>query len=177
MNEDGAGRLVREALRIEEDAMYSSRGHFESARTWSHVHYWIGTPTAIFAAIAGASALRDQPIAAGLLALLAAGFAAAMTFLNPASRAQKHQTAGNRYAALRNRTRILREVQAPAQASHDVCVSQLRELSSARDELNDASPQILRRAYQRAKSGIESGEATHRVDAGKQGGGEDGLRT
>jgi hypothetical protein len=43
----------------------------------------------------------------------------------------------------------------------------LKALSSARNELNQKSPSIPRRAFVAARKGIEEGEATHKVDKDK----------
>ncbi len=59
---------TRESQRIEEDALYSAKGHFEAARTWSRIHLWIGLPTAILAAVSGVSAFKDETVIAGALA-------------------------------------------------------------------------------------------------------------
>jgi hypothetical protein len=42
----------------------------------------------------------------------------------------------------------------------------LRALSAARNELNQKSPSIPRRAFVAARKGIEEGEAAHKVDQG-----------
>ena len=46
-----------EASRIEEDATYSSCGHFEASKPWAHVNLWLGIPVtlalALFSAILG----------------------------------------------------------------------------------------------------------------------------
>lgn len=39
--------LRREAERIEEDATYSSKSHFNAEATWIHRHYWLGKPLSI----------------------------------------------------------------------------------------------------------------------------------
>ena len=41
------------------------------------------------------------------------------------------------------------------------------KISSARNELNQKSPSIPRRAFVAARKGIEEGEATHKVDKDK----------
>ena len=36
--------LQREAERLEEDALYSSKGHFNAEDTWVRRNYWLGVP-------------------------------------------------------------------------------------------------------------------------------------
>ena len=72
-------KIVKEAKRIEEDSLYSSKGHFYAAQFWTNLHLWIGIPTSIMAAIAGASALSqfdNHQIVAGILAILVAALSA-----------------------------------------------------------------------------------------------------
>lgn len=73
--------LRREALRIEEDCMLSSKRHFNTADSWKWLHYGLGVPAALAAAGAGASGLGNEAIAAGALGAASAFLSALMTFL------------------------------------------------------------------------------------------------
>ncbi len=75
-----------EASRIEEDSLYSAKGHFEAGRVWENVQLGLGIPTVIFAAIASASAFKEEIMAAGVLAMAASVLSAISTFLNPSER-------------------------------------------------------------------------------------------
>ena len=52
--------LRREAERIEEDATYSSKSHFNAEQVWERRHYWLGIPATAFAAIAGAALFKNH---------------------------------------------------------------------------------------------------------------------
>ena len=110
MSDDLLVSIRLEASRIEEDAIFSARGHFEAARVWSAAHLGIGGPAAIFAALAGVSALADNLPIAAALAILVTVLTALVTFLNPSQRANRHHVAGTYFNALRNQARILREI-------------------------------------------------------------------
>lgn len=155
--------VVKEAERIEEDALYSAKRHFNAAATWNAVHLWLGLPTALIAGVSGVSALSHHTVIAGILALLVAGLTALTTFLNPSQRATNHHDFGNRYNALRNKTRILREIDAPTGHPTEL-VKELKALNRERDELNQKAPQTPRWAFIRARAGIEEGEAQYRAD-------------
>lgn len=160
--------VVREAKRIEEDANYSARSQFVAARRWRALHLWIGIPTVIAAALSGLSALGPfdyHSVIASLLALLAAAATAVTTFLNPNKQADIHLEAGNRYLALRNRTRVLWsiEVVTPHRTDEELA-ERLVRLSKRRDILNRSSPAIPRGAFIAARKGIESGETQYEVD-------------
>lgn len=156
--------IAKEASRVEEDALYSARGHFEASRVWTKAHYWIGVPTSILAAIAGASALSHETTVAGVIGITVAALTALSTFLNPSKRAQQHQAAGAAFNEVRNRARVLREIDIQAGQDEVRLAESLKQLGAHRDELNKASPGIPRWAFERARRGIGAGEASYAVD-------------
>ena len=106
-------KKVKEVIDREKDSLYSSKGRFYAGQFWTNLHLWIGIPTAILAAIAGASALSqfdNNNVIAGILAIFVAALIAVTTFLNPNEKATIHHNAGNEYNNLRNRARIFCEV-------------------------------------------------------------------
>ncbi len=159
-------KIIKEAKRIEEDSLYSSKGHFYAAQLWTNLHLWIGIPATILAAIAGASALSqfdNHQIIAGVLAILVAALSAVSTFVNPNEKATIHHSAGNRYNSLKNRARIFSEIDMDIESDESL-LAKLRTLSAERDELNEKSPQIPKWAFRRVRQGIEDGEAQYKVD-------------
>ena len=165
--EDIKEKIINEAKRVEEDSLYSAKGHFEAANRWINVYFWIGIPTACLAAIAGASALSQfdyHNTIAGFLSIIVAAFTAITTFLNPNERATFHKNAGNMYNSLRNRARIFYQIECGGTKADEELIDRLRELTDLRDELNQNSPQIPRWAYEKAKRGIKAGEADYKVD-------------
>lgn len=156
--------LRREAERIEEDATYSSKSHFNAEDTWVCRHYWLGIPATALAAIAGATLIRSQPEWASALTLLASLLTGLMTFLKPNERAAIHRAAAGQFLALKNDARLFREVELLKVHQLDELPDRLKVLSSTRNELNQKSPSIPRGAFVAARKGIEEGEATHKVD-------------
>ena len=155
--------IEREAKRVEEDCIHSSKAHYNAAVGWSRCHYIIGIPTVLLAAVASALALNDMALVAGVLSVVVAALAAVNTFLNPADREAVHKAAGGEYGAVRNRARRLREIHLltldPAALQE-----RIESLAEKRDSLNLSCPRIPRWAYLGAKRGIEAGEAEHHVD-------------
>jgi hypothetical protein len=98
-----------------------------------------------------------------VLALIAAGLGAANAFLSPATKAAAHSGFGNDYNSLRSRARLCRELQA-ADLSDSELGERVVAISGERDELNKKGPPIPRRAFERARRGIEEGEATYLAD-------------
>lgn len=156
--------LHREAARIEEDATYSSKSHFNAEDTWVLRHYWLGVPATALAAIAGAALIKSQPEWASAFTLLASLLTGLMTFLKPNERAAMHRAAAGQFLALKNEARLFREIELLQTHQLDELPGRLKTLSATRNELNQKSPSIPRRAFVAARKGIEEGEATHKVD-------------
>mgnify|MGYP001560610487 CR=1 FL=1 len=154
-----------EASRIEEDSLYSAKGHFEAGRVWGNAHLGLGIPTVVIAAIASASAFKEEIVAAGVLAIAAAVLSAVSTFLNPSERSQLHHHAGVKHNSLRNRIRMFRELDLKSGAGEGDLLASLKALAQERDDLNLSNPQIPKFAFRRARCGIESGEAAYKVDS------------
>jgi hypothetical protein len=156
--------LRREAERLEEDTLYSSKGHFNAEDTWVRRNYWLGVPATALGAVAGATLIESQPEWATAFTLLASLLTGLMTFLKPNERAALHRAAAGKFLALRNEARFFREIELLEPERLDELLERLRALSAVRNELNSNSPSIPRRAFVAARKGIEEGEATHRVD-------------
>lgn len=159
-----ASALRREAERLEEDALYSSKGHFNAEDTWVRRNYWLGVPATMLGAVAGATLIKSQPEWATAFTLLASLLTGLMTFLKPNERAALHRAAAGQFLALRNEARFFREIELLQSDRLDELPERLKALSAARNELNLKSPSIPRRAFVAARKGIEEGEATHKVD-------------
>lgn len=156
--------LSREAERIEEDATYSSKGHFNAEDTWVRRNYYLGIPATVLGAVAGATLIKNQPELATVFTLLASLLTGLMTFLKPNERAAMHRAAAGQFLALRNEVRFFREVELAQPNIPDGLPERLKLLSTMRNELNLKSPGIPRRAFIAARKGIEEGEAIHKVD-------------
>ena len=160
--------IIKEAKRIEEGLLYSSKKHFVSAQYWSRVHLCLGLPMVVVSAVAGAEAFKQfdkQHTLAGYLAIGVSVLSAIATFLNPNERATKHRTVGNSYDALMNRVRIFWSIDCWSDESEGVLTKQLKDFSDHKDKLNQSAPQAFPFAYDMAKRGIEAGEGKYEVDA------------
>lgn len=159
-------KIINEAKRIEEDSLYSSKGHFYAGQCWTNANLCLGGFTAVLSAIAGASALSkfdNHNIVAGGLSIVVAGLTAVMTFINPNRKATNHNKAGNNYNSLRNDTRIFHEIEING-IDERKAVDDLKKLNDRRNKLNTESDQIPKWAFKKARKGIEEGEAEYKVD-------------
>lgn len=170
-NEIGASQkkeeIIKEAKRIEESTLYSSKAHFAAAEFWQRLHLWLGVPATILAAAAAVSAfsqLDTHHIIGGLISIVVATLSGLATFLNPNKAATVHFAAGNSYDALHNKTRIFWTVDCRGNDSDQVLTNRIKDLSAEKDELNRKSPQIPRFAYKIARKGIAAGESQYKVD-------------
>jgi hypothetical protein len=159
--------VIKEAKRIEESLLYSSKGHYAAAHFWSNFHLWIGVPVVLFSAVAGASALSKfdpNHVISGLLLILVSALSAIMTFLNPNEKVSSHKDAGNRYDSLMNKVRMFWSIDCWGSDSEQILTEKLKDFSEQKDKLNQTSLQIPRWAYNIAKKGIIEGEADFKVD-------------
>lgn len=157
-------KLTVEARRIEEDSEHSAKGHFNAADRWGKYHLWIGLPSALLAAIAGAAAFNDNSELAGTLAILSTALTTVLTFLKPSERSESHKSVAGQYLALRNSARIFREIELLSTETLDAVPKRLLALSAQRDDLNQAAPSIARKDYELAKKDIDEGRSTYQVD-------------
>lgn len=156
-------KIEKEALRIEEDTTFSSKGHFNAARYWGWGHYVIGIPMVVSAGLSASKFLQNSENGA-CLSLLAAGLAAVQTLLNPEKKSSLHHVCGGKYLALRNNTRNFREIELLQIQEEAKAVERIKAFSDERNALNQTSPAIPGRAYTKAKKDIEAGYAVHQVD-------------
>jgi hypothetical protein len=166
IDQEQIAALRREAERLEEDATYSSKSHFNAEDTWVRRNYWLGVPATVLGAVAGATLIKNQPEWATAFTLLASLLTGLMTFLKPNERAAMHRAVAGQFLTLRNEARFFREIELLQSDRQDELLERLKALSTARNELNLKSPSIPRRAFVAARKGIEEGEATHKVDTG-----------
>jgi hypothetical protein len=153
----------KEAARIQEDSLYVAKSHFNVSDRWLRVHFWLGIPAAILAALASASAFNEYGQLAGVLSILVTALTAVVTFLDPNAKATMHKAAGDRFLRLRNAARRFHDIELSGLSEHEA-VAKIQELGQQKDDLNESSPLIPNWAFQKARKGIESGEAAYQVD-------------
>jgi hypothetical protein len=110
-----------------------------------------------------------QPHAAtvpAVLALIAAGFGAALTTLNPSRRASQAQSAANAYLEIQTAARQLLLVDLE-NLSSEIVRERLAELTVRRDEINRTADPPGRYAHWRARRNMRKGGQAYEVDKGK----------
>jgi hypothetical protein len=149
---------------MEEDCAHSGKAHFNASARWTTWNYFFGIPSVILSAAAGAAFFKDYATIAGIMSSIVTVLTALMTFLKPSEKASEHKNSGDQYLSLKNDARVFREIEL-AELSEDVAaIAGMNALLKRRNELNQASPQFSNSDYNKAKKGIDAGEALHAVD-------------
>lgn len=156
--------LHRELQRIMEDCAHSAKAQFNAAARWRAYHWWLGIPAAALAATASASLIGEFPWVSATLALLAAILTALLTFLKPAAQAAKHHDSGNQYLDIRNGARRISNIHLSQLSDETVAREMVETLAVRHGDHNRASPQFSRTDFEKAREGIEEGEATYAID-------------
>ncbi|SHG25629.1 SLATT domain-containing protein [Bradyrhizobium erythrophlei] len=164
-------QIINEAKRLEESTLYSMKGHHCAAARWKKGNLWLGLPSVIISGLVGATAFtkaaQQEPwigILAGALAIFVAILSGITTFLNPNDKEAGHLSAGHAYDKLNNDARFFHSIVCWQGETEEVLTAKLRNLIDEKDKLNANSPQIPDWAYNKAKKGIEAGEAQFAVD-------------
>ena len=159
--------IIKEAKRLHENCLVTSKSHFVAAHFWNNFHLWLGIPTVILAAVSGTSAFIEYKTIAFILSIIVVVFTSVTTFLNPKEKANAHLIAGNNYDSLLTRLRIFWSIDCWSEDSDEILTDNLKRFSEERERLNRDCPQPPKLAYEKAKKGIEEGESLYLVD--KQG--------
>jgi len=168
--------LDREANRLLEDSLHSSKNNLQAGSWWSDFNTRVGASAeglaAILAGGAGVSALLDTNtlVTAGL-AIASSVLSAIQAFLKPAEKADAYTLKGARIMALRSETRMFREIDLISEATDDELRLKLEDLRKRYAELNETPPLVVeRRHYEKARKSIEAGEADYAIDKKASGG-------
>lgn len=160
--------LGSEAQRVEEDALFSGKGHYNACGPWQSRHRWLGGTSAVFSAVAAGVASQHgaPPLLVVTLSVLAAALTSVITFLKPNEEADRHRRSGDAHFAIKNRARIFRTIELEAESAvEEKLVEALKALSADLAAARSAAPPIPDDAYQKAKDDIEvKKSADYRVD-------------
>ncbi len=138
---------------------------FEQTKLWRSVNLGLGLPASMLAAISGATALASATgrLTAGVLALAATGFGAALTTVNASHLMNQAASAAKAYLEIQTAARQAREIDLPVLSIEEARTT-LAELTARRDEQNKTAEPPGRRAYRRAKANITGGGQTYAAD-------------
>ena len=165
-NEANRRTAIRyELSRVEESARWSAQMQFEATKLWRGVNLALGIPTSVLAALAGATALATSTgrLAAGIVALGAAGLGAVLTTINAGDRMNRAASAANAYLEIQTAARQLSRIDLP-HMDLDEARAAVSELTARRDEQNRVAEPPSSRLYRRASANFKAGGQTYEVD-------------
>jgi hypothetical protein len=139
--------IVREAEEIERDCRIAVQCHGAAATKWGRVYYLLGLPTTMLAALAGITALNDQPALAAFLAIGATISAAVNTFLNAGQTTTAHAKKRSEYEQLKNEIRHFRTITLETNRPVRELIRELTRYSARRDVINLEAPQVASRVH------------------------------
>lgn len=163
---DELSGIATEVHRIHESSLWSAQGQFVLSKQWRAANFLLGVPAAVLAGIAGGKGLTEKEHSSvlAILALIAAGFTAALTVLNPAHHIALAESSAQGYLELQTDSRQLLTVDLKT-LTFDKARSRLTDLTQRRNKINKAAepPNGLARWF--AKRTIEGGGQSYEADA------------
>ncbi|MGB3763595.1 MAG: SLATT domain-containing protein [Ornithinimicrobium sp.] len=153
-----------ELKRLEEDILYTEKGHFSASNEHGRVHLALGLLATITSAVAATTIIgKSDPWVPGVLALIAAVASAVLTFVKPDERAAQHLQSGRALGALRVRIRQTRTIDLPA--DHDVDAATwktaIQDLTTQKTDADNSAPPVSDRIFKKAQQKIQQGDFKH----------------
>ncbi len=152
-------QIIEEASRIEECCEYSAKAHYNTSKEWNIGNLCLNIPIAIIAAVVVFIPDEYKTIPAVITAILAA----VQACIKPTDCLKVHKMAGDKYLELKNKTRRFKNIEIELLTSEEA-IKGLDKLASILDGYNSVNPQPSRTGYEKARKGIQEGEAQYKVD-------------
>jgi hypothetical protein len=151
-------QIISNAQKIADDCEYSAASNFALSRRWDRWNLFLGSSAAILSALAAISIDKSNlpgfiagfPIT-GTAAFFAAIFASVLTFLKPSEKASIYREFGNKYRALRNRSRVFISIDCLVTLEYEKLRSELDALLKEKEDLNLDNPVIPDWAFREAQ--------------------------
>lgn len=156
--------IAERARELAVDVLYSEKGQFADAAGWRSLNRWLGLPSAILAALAGAQILADYggAVLPAVTAFLSAVMTAAIVFLKPEESASRHHSAGTAYGGIRRRLRHFVQIECRLDSvGPGDLASKLDQMMKEVNELQSASPPISKGGFKAAGKSIKAGTANY----------------
>lgn len=131
----------------------SQFSHYESAKEFDLMNYWLGIPSVILSTIVGTSVFAtlnesvetSAKLLVGVVSMLAATLTGLQTFLRFSERAEKHRAVAARYGALR------REIEELLSLEKNITRELVAPLREAIDRLAEEAPNVSTRIWRRTQ--------------------------
>ena len=163
MNDDMKKDGIRGATEtLYDDCLHSEKALFWLATQWRRLHYWLGIPSCIVSALAGAAIIQEFSGLAAILTTIAAVLTALLTFLQPQNVFKTHHECGVKYGILRNKIDRFKTIDLDGKFDDKEARLVLEAMAAEKAELQSAAPHTGGLAYYFAKRSIKAGQ--HRAD-------------
>lgn len=156
-------KLCDELSRLEEDALYSMKGHYNASTNWRYSNNVLSILGAILATIAGITSFTELEMLVKISAIGSAIVTSILAFLECSKKSESHRTSGGAFSELKDRARNAREIKSEILDNSEL-MHLVDELIQRKSEINSISLQIPRIAYNKAKKDIEAGHADYKID-------------
>jgi len=154
--------LKAEADRLEWDALYTMKGHFNAAMLWNFTHYSLGIAAVILGTVAGKEFVgAENATTASAVATASAAIAAIITLLKPSEKAQPHHASGVFYGAIKRKARMFQNISLVAEPDPQALRRELNELVIAYHDHQQSAPPVPSPAYWITRRGVRGGEHTY----------------
>jgi hypothetical protein len=90
-------------MRIQQESLLAAERHYAAETIWYHTNFWLGIPSTVLAAIAGAAAfskIANSEFVAGSIAILVAILTSLTTFIDPKKTFTAHHLAAKEFESL-----------------------------------------------------------------------------
>ncbi len=159
--------IGEEIHRLHESILWSAQSQFEQLKRWRAIHYWVGVPAAILAALAGVGGLAKFHVwwVPPFFALAAAALGAILTTMNPAQKAALSASAAAEYQKLQTEARQLLLIDLP-ELSKSEARDRLADITARKVTINKTAEPPGGFAYRKTKKNLEAGGQSYEQDGG-----------
>lgn len=158
--------ILREAKRLEEDILYSSKARFTMSNFWYYIHGTFGIivigGSILFGALSFAN--LNLPIDINILSLIVIIISILQVFFNPYEQSRINKNLGDEYNQLKQEIRLFYNVEIYNNNVEDN-IEKIKFFAKCKNEIDYKSSPILGYFYNKAKKSIEEKrEHEHEVD-------------
>jgi hypothetical protein len=143
----------------------SQFSHYESAKAFDRMNYWLGIPSVILSTLVGTSIFatlgeadesigKGAKLMVGLVSVVAATLAGLQTFLKFSERAEKHRAVAARYGALR------REIEEMRLLEESLSRESITPVRESIDRLAEEAPNVPTRVWVKTQKLLSSSKSS-----------------
>ena len=162
---DKQKEIIKEAKRLEEDILYSSKARFTMSNFWYYLHAIFGIVviggSILFGALSFAN--LNWPIDINILSLIVIVISMLQVFFNPFEQSRINKNLGDEYNKIKQEIRFFYNVEIEDN-DFDENISKIKKFAEEKSSIDYKSSPILGCFYNRAKKSIEKEEHKNKVD-------------